>query len=54
MERQEKVDILEMFARFPKLVRLGIAAGKAFADLSAQTQQEQKDQTNAPAQQKPA
>lgn len=54
MERQEKIDTLEMFARFPKLVRLGVAAGKAFADLSAQAQQEQKNQPEPPTKQKPA
>lgn len=52
MERQEKIDTLKMFAGFPKLVRLGVAAGKALSDLAAQAQKDQPEKP--PTHQKPA
>ena len=52
MERQEKIETLKMFAGFPKIVQLGVAAGKAFSDLAAEAQKEH-DKT-PPTQQKPA
>ena len=43
MTREEKRETLQTFVSFPPIVRQAICAGKVFADLEKQSQEEEKE-----------